>query len=337
MCSDVVKSDRVSTIKVCVGMIVYNQEPFIEEAIKGVLMQEADFEIQLVIGEDCGTDNSRKICERYAKQYPEKINLLESTRNLGIQDNVFRTIEACLDATYIAFCEGDDVWIDRNKLRHQVELLENNKNYQAHAHNVIRRDLTVMEDSDFGERTDRELVAKDLFLGWPFHVVSLMVRAELLRSIPVNKLPRFNACDRFLNMWIVCHGTMYYEGAQFLAVYHRHQSGESGNANWVKVRQQDLAMLSFFRAYLNDERLYREARLHAIKHLFFLAAKLDSPITLQKWPLFLEFIRFASYTEASNVWFLLLIIFGRPYYRFYEALKNSVKSILGTSRKVPQD
>ena len=315
-----------STISVCVAMIAYNQAQFIEDAINGVLMQEADFAIQLVIGEDFSTDNTRQICERYARQYPVKIRLLESTKNLGIQMNFFRTIEACLDAPYVAFCEGDDVWLDKNKLQHQVAMLGKNKRALAHAHNVVRRNLITMEDSDFGAREDKELATNDLFMGWPFHDVSLIVRSDLLRSIPVNRLPQFISCDRFINMWIGCHGTMIYEGTKFMAMYRRHQFGASENANMVHVRQEDLAALSFFLTYLSDKKLYRELRLDAIKSLFSTSAALNSPITLPKWPLLLEFMQLASFWKITNVYHLFLIIFGHPYYRLYEALKKKLAS-----------
>jgi glycosyltransferase involved in cell wall biosynthesis len=328
------KSDLESAMKVCVAMITYNQAQFIGDAINGVLMQEADFGIQLVIGEDFSTDDTRQICERYAMQYPDKIRLLESTKNHGIQENYFRTIAACLDATYIAFCEGDDVWLDKHKLQHQVGLLEKNRGVLAHAHNAIRRNLITMQDSDFGAREDKELAARDLFTGWPFHDVSLMVRSELLRSIPVNSLPQFISCDRFLNMWIGCHGTMIYEGTKFMAMYRRHQFGASENSNMVLVRQEDLAVLSFFRAYLSNKELYRELKLDAIKSLFFASAALNSPITIPKWPLLLEFMQLASFRQMTNVYHLFLIIFGRPYYRLYEALKKKLANRFLSARIV---
>lgn len=328
------ESKQASKIKVCVCMVAYNQTLFIEDAIKGVLMQEADFEIQLVIGEDCSTDNTRQICEHYAKQYPNKIQLLESTKNHGIHKNVFRTIKACQDSTYIAFCEGDDVWVDKHKLRYQVNLLEANKKFQAHAHNVTYRNVTTNEDSNFGELADRELSVKDLFMGWPFHVVSLIIRSELIRKIPTDELPHFISCDKFFNMWVGCHGILMYEGTKFFAIYHRHEFGASGTPNWIQIRQQDLAMLSFLRGYLNDESLYREVRLNAIKNLFFASASIDSPISIKKWPLLLEFIRFASFTKRTNIWFFCLILFGRPFYKFVDILKKP-KKLLQPLRFLP--
>ena len=46
---------------VSVAMITYNHEKFITKAIESVLMQEADFTVELIIGEDCSTDKTRHI------------------------------------------------------------------------------------------------------------------------------------------------------------------------------------------------------------------------------------------------------------------------------------
>lgn len=46
-------------ITVSILMITYNHENYIREAIEGVLMQKTDFSIELIIGEDCSTDNTR--------------------------------------------------------------------------------------------------------------------------------------------------------------------------------------------------------------------------------------------------------------------------------------
>ncbi len=64
-------------------MIAYSHEFFIVKAIEAVLMQQTSYTYELVIGEDYSTDNTRKICERGLKKYPEKIKLLPSLQNYG--------------------------------------------------------------------------------------------------------------------------------------------------------------------------------------------------------------------------------------------------------------
>lgn len=128
---------------VSVCMITYNHEKYIAQAIEGVIMQKTDFDFELVIGEDCSTDNTRKICKKYADAYPEIIKLLPEKRNLGMIPNFNRTLNKCT-GHYIAICEGDDYWIDPNKLQKQYDFLKNNPevkicctNYQTKANEII--------------------------------------------------------------------------------------------------------------------------------------------------------------------------------------------------------
>ena len=116
-------------------MITYNHEPYIAEAIEGVLMQKCSFPIELVIGEDCSTDNTRKICEEYANK-SELIKLLPTETNLGMMPNFIRTLQSCT-GKYIAMCEGDDYWTDPLKLQKQVDFLEANAEYVLTFHNRL--------------------------------------------------------------------------------------------------------------------------------------------------------------------------------------------------------
>ena len=132
---------------VSVCMITYNHEPFIWEAIEGVLMQQTNFPFELVIGEDCSTDRTRAICEEYAENHPEIIRLLPSEKNLGMMPNFIRTLQSGT-GKYIALCEGDDYWTDPMKLQKQVEFLEGNEEYAICFHDVeiVSDGLVFSED-----------------------------------------------------------------------------------------------------------------------------------------------------------------------------------------------
>ena len=108
---------------VSVKMITYNHEPYIAQAIEGVLMQKTDFPIELVIGEDCSTDCTAEIVMEYQKKYPDIIRVITSDKNVGMRKNGRRTERACR-GKYIAYCEGDDFWIHPKKLQMQVDYLE---------------------------------------------------------------------------------------------------------------------------------------------------------------------------------------------------------------------
>ena len=110
------------TPKVSVCMISYRHAAFIAQAIESVLAQQCDFEIELVIGDDCSPDGTGAICDEFARRDP-RVRLLPRDRNLGVMANFSRTLQACR-GEYVAVCEGDDYWIDPLKLAKQVAFLD---------------------------------------------------------------------------------------------------------------------------------------------------------------------------------------------------------------------
>ena len=110
---------------VSIQMLAYNHEPYIADAIQGVIMQKTDFQFELIIGEDCSTDRTREIVLDYQKKYPDLIRVISSDKNVGIRKNSDRTLGACR-GKYIAICEGDDYWTDDLKLEKQTSLMLEN-------------------------------------------------------------------------------------------------------------------------------------------------------------------------------------------------------------------
>jgi len=116
------------TKKLSIVTVTYNQEQLISRTIDAILNQKTDFDIELIIGEDCSTDNTRQIVLGYQNKYPEKIKVITSETNVGIELNYLRCYRVC-QGDYVAICDGDDYWVDELKLQKQVDFLENNKEY----------------------------------------------------------------------------------------------------------------------------------------------------------------------------------------------------------------
>ena len=74
---------------VSVTMVTYNHDRFIAQAIEGVLMQQTDFPIELVIAEDCSTDSTRAICEEYHQKFPK--------RHISLHKSLDRLCDQALD------------------------------------------------------------------------------------------------------------------------------------------------------------------------------------------------------------------------------------------------
>lgn len=173
-------------LRVSVCMITYNHERFIAGAIEGVMMQQTNFPVQLIIGEDCSTDNTRRICIEYQQKYPDRITLRLPEKNLGGMNNFLENLDACLDGfKYVAMCEGDDYWIDPLKLQKQVDYLESHPDC-----GLVYTDVKIYDDPTrrFIERkhkprpADSQIIPeliKTKYIEFP----SIAVRADLLRRI----------------------------------------------------------------------------------------------------------------------------------------------------------
>lgn len=117
-------------MKLSIGIITYNHERFIGEAIQSVLSQNVNFDYEIVIGEDRSTDETRAVVQEFQRRHPDKIKLLLRDANLGMMRNFAETVAACR-GHYLAFLEGDDYWTAKDKLQKQVDYLD------AHADRAI--------------------------------------------------------------------------------------------------------------------------------------------------------------------------------------------------------
>lgn len=130
---------------VSVHMIVYNHQNYIEDSINGVLMQQTDFDFELVISNDCSIDASDSLIRNLINNHPKsnRIKYFNHQENLGILSNFIFTLRQC-KGKYVAVCEGDDYWTDELKLKKQVDLIENDDQISMVITNreVIREDLS---------------------------------------------------------------------------------------------------------------------------------------------------------------------------------------------------
>lgn len=134
---------------VSVVMITYGHEKFIKEAVQGILIQDGDFDIELVLANDNSPDYTDKIINEIVSNNKSKvkINYTKHPENLGMISNFFWAIKEC-NGKYIAICDGDDFWIDPLKLKKQVDILENDPNlsFCFHTVNIVDEDGVIIKN-----------------------------------------------------------------------------------------------------------------------------------------------------------------------------------------------
>lgn len=116
-------SEKENKALVSVAVITYNQQDTIAQTLDSILMQKGDFELEIVVGEDCSTDGTLGICRQYAEKHPDAVKLLSGPQNLGITANYFRVLQACT-GEFIGDIAGDDYYCDDHALEKQLTYLQ---------------------------------------------------------------------------------------------------------------------------------------------------------------------------------------------------------------------
>ena len=120
---------------VSICTITYNQASYIKQCLDGILMQQCNFPIEVIINDDCSTDGTKDILNEYATKYPDVIKIEHNPENLGANANFIHNLSR-VRGKYVALCEGDDYWDNPHKLQKQVDFLEAHPEYSICYHKV---------------------------------------------------------------------------------------------------------------------------------------------------------------------------------------------------------
>lgn len=118
--------DIMGKVQVNVLLVCYNQEQYIGQAVESILMQRFDGDLNLIIADDASTDNTLEIIRSMESTTSIPFIFLPKQANLGIFHNYRRGFAAC-SGDYVAVMEGDDYWLEPNRIQRHVDFLECHK------------------------------------------------------------------------------------------------------------------------------------------------------------------------------------------------------------------
>lgn len=240
--------------KVSVCVTAYNHERYIRQCLQSIVDQEADFDFEVVVGDDCSTDGTRAIIEEFADKYPAMVRTIFQEKNMGGTKNYFDVHGAAL-GEYIAHVDGDDYCLP-GKLKRQVEILDINPNIAVACHFVkVEGD----EAQDIYRTSHLPRVGNTATLvefGSYFAHSSKMYRAAAMWN------PQYNdvCIDLLLHIEHSRSGGIYLDD-RYYGVYRHHEMGTSKLGKY-----KDAIMDSLDRAYDRaielgvDRRLVERAR-----------------------------------------------------------------------------
>jgi glycosyltransferase involved in cell wall biosynthesis len=242
-------------------MITYNHEKYISQAIESVLTQKTNFQIELVIGEDCSTDNTATIIKKYVDRYPETIKARFNSTNLGMMTNVIKTLKEC-KGKYIAMLEGDDYWTDPFKLQKQVNFLEKNPQYILTGHDakVINEEGKLLKKTKLPDYFKKDASSADLKKGFWILTLTMCFR-NVVDRLPLNQFKVLNA-DTVLISLLGKYGKGKFIKEIEPAAYRVHSDGIWSGLNPTKKAEEN------FHTYKSLKDYYHQINEQKIRNYF---------------------------------------------------------------------
>lgn len=214
----------------------YNHEPYISDAIESFLMQETNFNYEILIHDDASTDKTVEIIEKYEKQFPEIIKPIYQKKNqysLGEQILLINSKRAI--GKYFAICEGDDYWTDSNKLQKQFDFLENNPEYSlcVHASKMVDEKSNNKINDMRPSRFNKEFIIEEIIEGGGglFATNSMFYRSDMGENRPnffYENKSSFG--DYQLMILLAIIGKIYYID-EFMSIYRYNVPGSWSTRN----------------------------------------------------------------------------------------------------------
>ncbi len=290
--------------KIMVSIIctAYNHEGCIADALDSFVMQKTNFPFKVIVNDDKSTDKTADIIKEYEKKYPEIIKPIYQTENQYSKG--FKLLGKMLNdiavGKYIALCEGDDYWLDENKLQKQFDYMEAHEDcsFCFHAAEMVTFDkkrITIMMPYKKNKVCSLEDCLRRFNNMYP--TASYFMRHEYRRELYA-EMPEFYknspTGDTPIQLYLLSRGYGYYMN-EIMSAYRRGapdswNSTRERSADAAKLyREARLGIIEMYRGfdeYTNHK--YSEAVLDAIHHREFRNAEDIEDLSVIKSPVYIK-------------------------------------------------
>lgn len=219
-------------------LATYNGEKYLTEQIDSILNQTYT-NINLIISDDCSTDNTKEILEQYKKK-DNRVSVYYQEKNLGYIKN-FEFLLRKVEHNYYMLSDQDDVWLPEkieksfNKLKEEnadlvftdLEVVDENKNLIEKSFNKhmkkerkINRALNKKEfEYLYNSITGCTILSKKFFLS---------------KILPIPKESKYIIHDSWIGLIVSLYGKISYLNEPTIK-YRQHSKNQVGaNRNIYK-------------------------------------------------------------------------------------------------------
>lgn len=272
----------MNSCKVSILITFFNQIDCVNRAIESVLNQVVDFPFEIVIGDDGSTDGSWELVQEWSRRYPDIIRSYRMSRDDGIVDSIARVSRNRLFITrqshgeYIVYLDGDDYFIDNQKLAIQVNQLESLHDCNSCAHNFAYVDEAGnCLSTAYPEKSDAITVSFDRYWAAGYlHVSCFMFRKPSLTLL--NEADMANYDDNMIVYLLSQNSSIRYCGKVMFAYV------QQENSSWNRMDTITKILVNY-RDYIFEKQLRpTNQKASIIRHSFeFIVLALQSRKELQ--------------------------------------------------------
>lgn len=159
----------------------YNRADTVGQTIDSIIAQEVDADIEIIIGDDCSTDNAREVLLEYKEKYPDSIHLIFHEHNIGLGANWATCVKAC-NGKYICNCDNDDYWHNPQKLQLQLDYMELHPECNICITNHRTHNRTTGEIRECEAEIDHTDIQQSMWGGSRFCNATIMYRADFMKA-----------------------------------------------------------------------------------------------------------------------------------------------------------
>ena len=157
------KEKDTEALMVTVRCTAYNHESYIQQCLEGFVIQKTNFRFEVIVHDDASTDGTVTIIQEYAEKYPNIIKPIFETENQYSKrdGSLARIMDEHTHGKYVAFCEGDDYWVDPLKLQKQVDFLETHPEYgmvHTNFQYYINRDNAFIDNFQYSPKDKLDII-----------------------------------------------------------------------------------------------------------------------------------------------------------------------------------
>lgn len=170
--------------KILISVVIpsYNRANTVGYTIDSIIAQKVNAKIEIVIGDDCSTDNAREVLLQYKEKYPDIIRLFFWEKNLGLGANWASCVKECR-GKYICNCDNDDYWHNPNKLQLQLDYMESHPESNVLITNHRTHNRVTGEIKECKAYINRDVdVQRAMWDGGRFCNATIMYRSDFIKE-----------------------------------------------------------------------------------------------------------------------------------------------------------